>query len=84
MANATERNNCRNSRCSMQDDEIDTIVSAIHLMLERSHHVGVDLAEIVKHFLNNSLIEPERNQFWTELKAGFSERWPKTRTVGAS
>jgi hypothetical protein len=79
-----ERNNRRNSRCSMQDGEIDTIVSAIHLMLERSQNAGVDLAEIVKQFLNNSLTEPESNQFWTELKAGCSERWPKTRTAGAA
>jgi hypothetical protein len=78
-----EPNKCRNGRCSMQDGEIDTIASALHLMLERSHNAGVDLAEIVKQFLNNSLTEPERSQFWTELKAGCSERWPKTRTAAA-
>ena len=68
----------------MQDGEIDTIVSAIHLMLERSHNAGVDVAEVVKQFLNHSLLEPERNQFWAELKAEHAERWPKTRAAGAS
>jgi len=82
MTTTTESKNHRNGRCTMLDAEIDTIVSAIHLMMERSHNAGVDFAEIVRQFLNHSLTGPEQSQFWAELKAEHPEKWPKAEAAG--
>jgi hypothetical protein len=77
MTATTQPTNRRNRKCSMLDGEIDTIVGAIHLMLEPSDSAGVDSAVIVQQFLSHSLNGFEQNQFWAELKAGHSEKWPK-------
>jgi hypothetical protein len=76
IAESTEPKNRRNSKCTMLEGEIDTIVSAIHLMLEPSHNAGVDFAEIVRQFLNHSLTGPEQSQFWAELRAEHPAKWP--------
>jgi hypothetical protein len=65
----------------MLDSEIDTIVSAVHLMLERSHNAGGDFAEIVRQFLSCSLTDLEQSQFWAELKAEHPE---KRQAAGAA
>ena len=83
IAESTEPKNRRNSKCTMLEGEIDTIVSAIHLMLEPSHNAGVDFAEIVRQFLSHSLTDPERSQFWSELKADLPEKWPKAGAARA-
>jgi hypothetical protein len=84
MTTTTDPKNHRNGKCTMLDSEIDTIVSAIHLMLEPSHNAGVDFAEIVRQFLNRSLTDPERSQFWAELKAEHPEKWPTAGVARAS
>jgi hypothetical protein len=66
----------------MLDSEIDTIISAIHLMLERSNNAGVDFAEIVRQFLDRSLTKPEQNQFWAELKGERPEKRQEARAAG--
>jgi hypothetical protein len=83
MTSTTEPENHRNGKCTMLDGEIDTIVSAIHMMLEKSHNAGVDFAEIVRQFLSHSLTDPERSQFWSELKADRPEKWPKAGAARA-
>jgi hypothetical protein len=82
IAESTEPKNRRNSKCTMLEGEIDTIVSAIHLMLEPSHNAGVDFAEVVRQFLNHSLTGPEQSQFWAELRAEHPEKWPKAEATG--
>lgn len=85
MPTTTEPKNQRNGRCTMLDGEIDTIVKAVHLMLEPSHNAGVDFAEIVRQFLNRSLTDSERNQFWAELNAEHPEKRQETgAAAGAS
>jgi hypothetical protein len=84
MPTTSEIKNQRNGRCTMLDGEIDTIVNAVHLMLEPSHNAGVDFAEVVRQFLNRSLTDPERSQFWAELKAEHPEKLQEARAAGAS
>jgi hypothetical protein len=55
MTTTSELNNHRTGKCTMLDGEIHTIISAVHLMLERSNNAGVDFAEIVRQFLDRSL-----------------------------
>jgi hypothetical protein len=57
--------------------EINTIVSSIRLMLLLGHHAGVDVAEIVPKFLDQSLTDPEQSQFVAEAKLSTrrSARW---------
>ena len=81
MTSTTEPTNHRNGKCTMLEGEIDTIVRAVHLMLEPSHNAGVDFAEIVRQFLTHSLTGPEQSQFWAELKAEHPEKWLKAEAA---
>jgi len=69
-------NHC-NLKCSMSERSVDTIVSAIYLMMERSSkNTGRDFSEIVRQFLCDLTI-PEQREFWNELRALHSQKWPK-------
>jgi len=66
-------NHC-NLKCSMSERSVDTIVSAIYLMMERSSkNTGRDFSEIVRQFLCDLTI-PEQREFWNELRALHSAR----------
>jgi hypothetical protein len=65
-----------NFKCTMSEDTVDKIVSAIHLMMEgSSKNAGLDFAEVVRQFLRDLTI-PEQEQFWTELKALYPQKLP--------
>jgi PAS domain S-box-containing protein len=73
-------NHC-NLKCTMTEGSVDTIVSAIYLMMEGpSKNAGLDFAEVVRQFLCDLTI-PEQRQFWTELKALYPQKWPRNLTT---
>ena len=83
MTTTSEPKNQRTGRCTMLDSEIDTIVSALHLILQRSRNAGVDFAEIVWQFLTRCLTESEQSQFCAELKAERQEKRQVAQAGGA-
>jgi hypothetical protein len=69
--------NHHNLKCTMAEGSVDTIVSAIYLMMERSStNIGLDFSEVVRQVLRDLTI-PEQRHFWTELKALHPQKWPK-------
>jgi hypothetical protein len=70
-----------NLKCTMTEGSVDTIVSAIYLMMEGpSRNKGLDFAEVVRQFLLDLTI-PEQRQFWSELKGLHPQKWPKDPTA---
>ena len=66
-----------NLKCTMTEGSVDKIVSAIYLMMEgTSKNAGLDFAEVVRQFLCDLTI-PEQREFWNELRALHSQKWPK-------
>lgn len=70
-----------NLKCTMTEGNVDTIVSAIYLMMEEpSRSKGLDFAEVVRQFLLDLTI-PEQRLFWSELKGLHPQKWPKDPTA---
>ena len=64
----------------MTEGSVDTIVSAIYLMMEgHGKNKGLDFAEVVRQFLLD-LTVPEQRQFWSELKGLYQQKWPNNST----
>jgi PAS domain S-box-containing protein len=73
-------NHC-NLKCTMTEGSVDTIVSAIYLMMEGpSKNAGLDFAEVVRQFLCDLTI-PEQTQFWAELKTLYPQTWLRNLTT---
>jgi hypothetical protein len=69
--------NYHNLKCTMNEGSVDTIVSAIYLMMDGpSKNVGLDFAEVVRQFLRD-LTVAEQRQFWTEFEARHSQKSPR-------
>ena len=76
--------NYHNLKCTMNEGSVDTIVSAIYLMMGgRSKNVGLDFAEVVRQFLRDLTI-PEQRQFWTEFEARHSQKCSRDLTKNNS
>lgn len=68
----------------MNEGSVDTIVSAIYLMMEgHGKNKGLDFAEVVRQFVSE-LTLLEARQFWTELKTLHPQKWPKDLTTISS
>jgi hypothetical protein len=66
-----------NLKCTMTENSVDTIVSAIYLIMEGpSKNKALDFAEVVRQFLLD-LSLPELREFWIELKRLHPQKWPK-------
>jgi len=69
-------NHC-NLKCTITEGGVDTIVSAIYLMMEgSSKNAGLDFAEVVRQLLGD-LTAAEQRHFWTELKSKHPQQLPK-------
>jgi hypothetical protein len=70
-----------NLKCTMTENSVDTIVSAIYQMMEGpSKNKALDFAEVVRQFVSE-LSVAEARQFWTELKTLYPQKWPKDPTA---
>jgi|ERR1700687_5816863 len=70
-----------NLRCTMNEGSVDTIISAIYLMMEGpSRNKGLDFAEVARQFVSELTIA-EARQFWTEIKTLHPQKWPKDLTT---
>jgi hypothetical protein len=76
--------NDSNARCTISSGDVSTITSTILMMLEgcETKNVGVDLAEVVRQFLNDHIGLSEldfsghvQKAFWAELKAEHPEEF---------
>jgi hypothetical protein len=66
-----------NLKCTMTEGSVDTIVSAIYLMMAGpGTNAGLDFAEVVRQLLCDLTISEQR-QFWTELQALCPQKWPR-------
>jgi hypothetical protein len=73
-------NHC-NLRCTMTEASVDTIVSAIYLMMKGpSKNAGLDFAEVVRQFLCDLTVS-EQKQFWSEFKVLHTQKWPNGPTT---
>ena len=73
--------NYHNLRCTMNEGRVDTIVSAIYLMMDGpSKNLGLDFAEVVRQFLRD-LNVAEQGQFWAEFEARHSRKCPRDLTT---
>jgi hypothetical protein len=73
--------NYHNLKCTMNEGSVDTIVSAIYLMMGgHSKNVGLDFAEVVRQFLRD-LTVAEQRQFWNEFEARHSQKCPTDLTT---
>jgi hypothetical protein len=70
-----------NLKCTMSESTVDTIVSAVYLMMKgSSRNAGLDFAEVVRQFLCD-LTVPEQRQFWAEIKALHPQMWQTDLTT---
>jgi len=70
-----------NLKCTRTEGSVDTIVSAMYLMMEGpSKNKGLDFAEVVRQFLLDLTI-PEQREFWSELKRLHPQKWPNDPTT---
>jgi len=70
-----------NLRCTMNEGSVDTIISAIYLMMDGpSKNMGLDFAEVVRQFVSELSI-PEARQFWAEFKTLHQQKWPNDLTT---
>jgi hypothetical protein len=70
-----------NLKCTMAENSVGTIVSAIYQMMEGpSKNKALDFAEVVRQFLLD-LSLPELREFWIELKRLHPQNWPKAPTA---
>jgi hypothetical protein len=73
--------NYLNLKCTMNEGSVDTIVSAIYLMMDGpSKNLGLDFAEVVRQFLRDLTIADQR-QFWTEIEVRHSQKCPRDLTT---
>jgi hypothetical protein len=73
--------NYHNLKCTMTEVSVDTIVSAIYLMMDGpSKNLGLDFAEVVRQFLRD-LTVAEQRQFWGEFEARHSQKCPRDLTT---
>jgi len=70
-----------NLKCTMTENSVDTIVSAVYQMMEGpSKNKPLDFAEVVRQFLLD-LTLPELKEFWIELKRLHPQKWPTDPTA---
>ncbi len=70
-----------NLKCTMTENSVDTIVSAIYQMMEGpSKNKALDFAEVVRQFLLDLSLS-ELREFWIEFKRLHPQKWPKDATA---